>query len=149
MPSATTTTVYSSAPFSPEDSGGLGHGARALADGAIDAKHVFAALAEDRVDGDGGLAGLPVAQDQLALAASDRDERVDDLEARLEGHGDGGASHDGGGGTFGRQTFGGWHRAEAVERTAERVDDAPEQTVAHGYVHDAACAPDFVAGVQA
>ena len=53
------------------------------------------------------------------------------------------------GGTFGRQTFGGRHRAEAVERAAERVDDASEQGVAHGHVHDAACAPDFVAGVQA
>ena len=79
----------------PEDGGGLGHGARALADGAIDAKHVFAALVEDRVDGDGGLAGLAVAEDQLALAAPDGDERVNDLEARLERHRDGGASHDG------------------------------------------------------
>ena len=67
----------------------------------------------------------------------------------LERHRDSGASHDGGRGAFGRQTFGGRHRAKAVERAAERVDDASEQGVAHGYVHDAACAPDFVASVQA
>ena len=53
------------------------------------------------------------------------------------------------GGAFGGQTLGGRHRAEAVERTAERVDDASEQGVAHGHVHDPARAPDLVAGVQA
>ena len=35
------------------------------------------------VDRDGGLAGLAVADDQLALAAADGDQRVDGLEAGL------------------------------------------------------------------
>ena len=37
-----------------------------------------------RVDGDGGLAGLPVADDQLALATADRGDRVDRLDAGLQ-----------------------------------------------------------------
>ena len=41
-------------------------------------------LVEDRVDGDRRLAGAAVADDQLALAAADRDHRVDRLDAGLE-----------------------------------------------------------------
>ena len=40
-------------------------------------------LVEDRVDGDGRLAGLAVADDQLALAAADRRHGVDRLDAGL------------------------------------------------------------------
>ena len=79
---------------------GLGHGGSALADGAIDAEDILAALVENGVDGDGGFARLPVAQDQLALAAPDGNKRIDDLEAGLQRHGDGRAIHDGRGGAF-------------------------------------------------
>ena len=44
---------------------------------------VEARLADDRVDADGGLAGRAVADDQLALAAADRDHRVDRHDAGL------------------------------------------------------------------
>ena len=54
-----------------------------LADGDVEAEHVLALLVDDRVDRDGGLAGLAVADDQLALAAADRDHRVDRLDAGL------------------------------------------------------------------
>jgi hypothetical protein len=40
-------------------------------------------LVDDRVDRDGGLAGLAVADDELALAAADRDHGVDGLDAGL------------------------------------------------------------------
>ena len=43
-----------------------------------------ALLVDDRVDRDRGLAGLAVADDQLALAAADRHHRVDRLEAGLQ-----------------------------------------------------------------
>jgi hypothetical protein len=45
----------------------------------------LALLVDDRVERHGGLAGLTVADDQLALAAADGDHRVDGLEARLQG----------------------------------------------------------------
>jgi hypothetical protein len=41
-------------------------------------------LVDDRVHRDGGLARLAVADDQLALAAADRDHRVDGLDAGLQ-----------------------------------------------------------------
>ncbi len=62
---------------------GLGDGGGLLADGDVDALHAQATLVEDRVDGDGGLAGLAVADDQLTLATTDRDQRVDRLDAGL------------------------------------------------------------------
>src|SRR5262249_47213474 len=63
----------------------LRHGRALLADGDVEAHHVAAALVDDGVEGDGGLARLPVADDQLALPAPDRDHAVDGLDARLEG----------------------------------------------------------------
>ena len=55
-----------------------------LADGDIDADHVAALLVDDGVESDGGLAGLAVADDQLALAAADGDHGVDGLDAGLQ-----------------------------------------------------------------
>ena len=48
---------------------------------------------------------------------------------------------------MGRRSLGG-HRPVAIERPAERVDDASQQSVAHGHIHDPARALDFIAGVQ-
>lgn len=47
----------------------FGHVGRALANGTIHAQHILVALIEYRIDRDRGLAGLPVADDQFALAA--------------------------------------------------------------------------------
>ncbi len=67
-----------------EDRDGVGDGRELLADRHVDADEALALLVDDRVDGDGGLARLAVADDQLALAAADRDERVDGLDAGLD-----------------------------------------------------------------
>ena len=91
----------------PQGRDGLRHGGGALTDRAIDAHDVLAALVEDGVDRDGGLACLPIAENQLALAAADGNERIDDLQAGLERHGDGRAVHDGGGGALDRQALAG------------------------------------------
>ena len=56
---------------------------RLLADRDVDADDAAALLVDDGVDGDGALAGLAVADDQLALAAADRDHRVNGLDAGL------------------------------------------------------------------
>ena len=65
-----------------EDLDGLGDRGVLLADRDVDALHALALLVQDRVDRDGGLAGLAVADDELALAAPDRGHRVDGLDAR-------------------------------------------------------------------
>ena len=55
-----------------------------LPDRHVDADHPRAALIDDRVDRDRGLAGAAVPDDQLALAPPDRDHRVDRLDPGLE-----------------------------------------------------------------
>ena len=102
-------------------------------------------LVDDRVDDHRGLAGLAVADDQLALAAADRDQRVDRLQAGLHrlvhrlARDDAGRLH------LDAAALGGGDRALAVDRVAERVDHAAEQRVAHRHVHDGAGARDGVA----
>ena len=46
------------------------------------------------------------------------------------------------------QALAGGHRPFAIERPAERVDDAPQQSIAHGHVHDPAGALDFISRVE-
>ena len=62
----------------------LRHGGALLPDRDVDANHVAALLIDDGVERDGGLAGLAVADDQLALAAADRNHGVDGLDAGLQ-----------------------------------------------------------------
>src|SRR3990167_9250854 len=59
------------------DRGGL------LADGDVDTFDARALLVDDSVDGDGGLAGLAVTDDQLTLTTADRDHGVQGFQARL------------------------------------------------------------------
>ena len=56
--------------FQAED--GIRYLVRSRGLGDVYKRQVLALLVDDRVDGDRGLAGLPVADDQLALAAADR-----------------------------------------------------------------------------
>ena len=132
----------------PQGCHGLCDGGRALTNGTIDAQDILAALVEDRVNRNGGLTRLAVAEDQLALAAPNGNECIDDFEARLERHGDGCAVHDGRGGAFDGQALAGGQRPVAIERPTERVDDAPQQSIAHGHVHDPARALDFISRVE-
>ena len=93
----------------------LGDGGRTLADRAIDAQHILVALVQNGVDRDGGLAGLPVAEDQFTLAAADRNQRIDDDDAGLQRHGDESAVHDRPGGALDGQTLAGGNRPFAIE----------------------------------
>src|SRR5205085_8936089 len=111
---------------------------------------VDGALVDDGVDGDRGLSGLPVADDQLALAAADGNEAVDRLDSRLHGFIHGAAWND-------PRRFH-VHAAAlrdigdvalAVDRIAERVDDPSEQSLADRHVHDGAGALDRVAFLDA
>src|SRR5262245_50689033 len=95
-------------------------------------------LVDEGVERHGGLAGLAVADDQLALAAADRNERVERLEAGLHRlvhrlpRDDSGSLH------FDAAALGGLDRALAVDRVAESVDDAAKQALADWNVHDRA-----------
>ena len=127
----------------------LGDGGCTLADGAINAQHILVALVQNGVDRDSGLAGLPVAEDQFALAAADRNQRIDYEEPGLQRHSDGCAVHDRRSRALDRQSLTGGNRSFAVERPAQWVDDSPDQSIAHRHVHYSTRALDLIARVQA
>src|SRR3546814_236543 len=102
-------------------------------------------LVDEGVDRDGGLAGLAIADDQSALAAADGDERVERLEAGLDGFVDRGARDDAWRLHFDAHALFGLDRALAVDRIAEAIDDAAEQTLADGNVDDRSGALNGVA----
>ena len=70
----------------------LGDGGPLLSDGDVDAEELLLVvsgvvetlLVDDGVNGDGGLAGLTIANDQLTLATADGHQRVDGLDASLK-----------------------------------------------------------------
>ena len=137
--------VFSSAPASASVSASGDDRRHALADRHVDGDEVGVLVVDDRVDRDRGLAGLAVADDQLALAAADRDHRVDRLEAGLHRLGDRLALDDAGRLELGRARLGRLDVALAVERVAERVDDAAEQGLADRDLEQLAGALDGVA----
>ena len=87
---------------------------------------------------DGGLAGLAVADQQLALAAADVDHAVDGLDAGLQRLAHRLPLHHAGGDALDRAELLGGDGALAVDGLAERVDHAAHHRVAHGDGHDAA-----------
>ncbi len=122
-----------------------GDGALLLADGHVDAFHARGFLVDDGVDDDGRLARLAVADDELALAASDGNHGVNGLDAGLHRLTDRLAVMTPG------AIFSMGERPEAcngtlaVDGLAQRVDDAAQQALADGHVEHAACRLDGVA----
>ncbi len=108
-----------------------------LADRDINALDVGAALVDDGVHGDGGLAGLAIADNQLALAAADGHHRVHRFETRLHRLGHGLAGNHARRDLLDRIGFLGLDRTLAVERTPERVHHAAEERLAYRHFEDA------------
>ena len=123
----------------------LRHGRTLLADGDVDADDVLAALIDDGIGRDGGLAGLAVADDQLTLATADGDHRVDGLDAGLQRNADAFAFDDAGSRGFDRAVLLGVDGAFAVNGHAQRVDDAADHGLAHRHGHHAAGTADGIA----
>ncbi len=120
-------------------------GRHPLTDRHVDRDDARVLVVDDRVDRDRRLAGLAVADDQLALTAADRDHRVDRLDAGLQRLLDRLAGDDARGLELERADLAGLDRALAVERHAERRDDAAEQGVADRDLEQLAAALDGVA----
>lgn len=131
----------------------LRDGGALLSDGDVDAVElggiigavVPPPLVEDRVEGDGGLAGLPVSDDQLTLATSNGHHGVDRLEAGQHGLGDRGTGKDSGRLDLGTAALDGVDRALAVDGVSESVDDTAEESRADGDVDDVSGTLDAVA----
>src|SRR5439155_25088746 len=97
-------------------------------------------LVDDAIDRDRGLARLAVADDQLALSATDRRHRVDRLDTEVERLLHRLPLHDGGRLHLELPVTGDLRLVErrpAVYRVPEHIDDAAEQCVAHGNGEDA------------
>ena len=122
----------------------LGDTGAALPDGAVDAHDPLVALVDDRVDGDGRLACLPVTQDELALSPTDRHERVDRLDPGLERRVDGCPLHDVGGGPLDRPLLLGGHGTTVVERTPRGIDHSSDDPRAYRGAHHQAGPTDGV-----
>ena len=108
------------------DRGGL------LADGNVHAGKVLALLVDDRVDGDGGLTTLAVANDEFALAAADRDHGVNGLQARLNRLGNGLAVDNAGSNLFDDVEEFRVDRTLAVDRLTESVHNAADKFRTNG-----------------
>ena len=128
-----------------EDPGDLDHGRHPLADGDVDADQVLVLVVDDRVDRDRRLPGLAVADDQLALAAADRDHPVDRLEPGLHRRVHRLALDHARGLELSRAGLGRVDLALVVERATERVDDPAQELVADRDLEQAAGALDRVA----
>ena len=101
-------------------------------------------MVDDSINRNGGLAGLAVADDELALAAADGDHRVDGQDARLHG-----LVHRLAGDNAGSLELHGAHAlgldgALAVDGHAERVDHTAEHLPARRNFHDTAGRADLV-----
>ena len=128
-----------------QDRDGVRDRGQLLADGHVDADEALALLVDDRVDGDRRLAGLAVADDQLALAAADRDQGIDGLDAGLDRRIDRLADDDAGRDALDRPGGRRRDRTLVVERAAEGVHDPAEQPLPDGHLDDAAGRLDRVA----
>src|SRR5208282_5718846 len=109
------------------------------------ARLVDVALVDDGVDRDRRLAGLAVADDELALAAADRDQAVDRLEAGLHRLVHRAARDDAGRLHLDAGHLGAGDGALAVDRVAERIHDAPQERLADRHLDDGAGALDDIA----
>ncbi len=119
-----------------------------LADGAVDADQIVLGVVDDGVEQDGGLAGLAVADDQLALAAADGNHGVDGLEAGGHGLAHALAVDDAGGEALDGQSLGGGDGALVVDGHAQRVHHAADHGFAHRHGENLAGALDLVAFVE-
>ncbi|CAB4945516.1 unannotated protein [freshwater metagenome] len=124
-----------------------------LADRDVDAADLLVRIArkpvltlvEDGVQAHGGLAGLAVTDDELPLTATDGGHGVDGLDACLERLLDGLALDDCRRLKLEDATALRLDGTEAVDRVAERIDDAAEEGIADGHREHLACASNRLA----
>ena len=112
-----------------QDADSAGNGGFFLPDRHVNTDQILAFLVDDGIDGKGSLARLAVADDQFALAAADRDHRIDSLDAGLDGSIHILPFNHAGGNTLDRTIIGELDRAFAIHRFAQGIDHAADQGV--------------------
>ena len=123
----------------------LRDGRALLPNGDVNANHVGGALVDDGVDDDGGLPGLAVADEELALTAADGNHRINGLDSGLQRLVHRQPVHHPGRQALDGVEFLGGDGALVVGGLAERVDHAADQRFPDRDRHDALRALDDVA----
>src|SRR5205814_9279057 len=100
---------------------------------------------DDRIDGDGSLSGLSVADDQLALATANRHHRINGFETGLQWFPDRLSIDDPGRDTFDLVKLFGDDRTTIVDRVAKRIHHTSDHCIANGHAHDSAGALHHIA----
>ncbi len=108
-----------------------------LTNGYVNADHVLATLVQNSVDSNGSLTRLTVANDELTLAAANRNHRVDSQKTSLHRLAHRGTVDNTGGLELDGARMGGANLALAVDGLAQRVYNAAEHSAAYRDVHDA------------
>ena len=96
---------------------------------AFSSSFVLLSLGDDGVNGDGGLTGRTVTNDELTLTTTDGDHGVNGHDACLHWHRNGLSLNDAGSDLFNWILVGGFDLTFAVEWTTEVVDDAAKHVL--------------------
>ena len=131
----------------------LSNGGTLLTDGDIDAIQLLrfiitsidGLLVDDGVHDHGGLAGLAVTDDQLALATANRDQGINRLDAGLHRFMHRFARNNARRLHLGAHAHHVGQRTLAVNRIAKAIHNATQQALAHGHVHNVTGTADCVA----
>ncbi len=118
----------------------LGNRRALLPDGAVDTNQVVAFAVDYRVQRHGGLTGLTVADDELALAAANRDHGINCLDSGRHGLTHRLAINHARSNTLNRDEFAGGDRTFAIHRLTKRVHHAADHGFTGRHRHDFSCA---------
>ena len=113
-----------------------GHVGRFLSDRHINADNALSFLVDDGIDRDRRFAGTAVADDQLALAAADRNHRVDRLDPSLQWFFNRLAVGNPRRFELSRSELGRFNRALAVNRLADGIDYPADHRLANRQLYD-------------
>merc|ERR1719384_529714 len=131
----------------------LGDGGPLLANGDVDTVQLLlgiiglveSLLVDDGVNGDGGLASLPVSDDQLTLATANGHKGVNSLDASLHRLGHGLPGDDAGSLQANPEPLAGSKRTFAINGVAQGINDPAETLHADGDVDDGTSPLDNIA----
>src|SRR5262245_57301173 len=140
-----------------EEAHHLCHCRALLADRYVDADHARmplmpvrllvpgVTLIDDSIEGDGGLAGLAVTDDQFTLATANRHHGIDGLQPRLQWLVHWQAVDHAWGDALNRAALFRINGTLAVNGLPQSIHYAPNHRLADGHLHDTSSAPDFIA----
>ena len=101
-------------------------------------------MVHDGVERDGGLSGLPIADDELPLTAADRNHRVDRLDPGLQRLLHGLSCDDSRRFQLDTTVLRACDRPFAIDRDAKRIDDTAPESLTDRHLGDASRPTDFV-----